>query len=145
MEKAERIFLISCVAGKKPNSAPAAELYTSVWFTKARGLVEATGAPWFILSAEYGLVAPDSVIASYECTLNKMSAADRRTWADRVRLQMEMDLPTADEIVILAGQRYRENLVSWLRLRYAKVNIPMQGLGIGKQLQWMDNASANGS
>lgn len=145
MEKAEKIFLVSCVAGKKPDPVPAAELYTSVWFTKARKLVEATGAHWFILSAEYGLVAPDSVIASYERTLNRMSAADRRTWADRVLQQMEMDLPAAAEVVILAGHRYRENLVSWLRQRYAKVTIPMQGLRIGKQLQWMDNASANGS
>jgi hypothetical protein len=30
------------------------------WFLKSRRYVEQSGAPWFILSAEYGLVPPDN-------------------------------------------------------------------------------------
>ncbi len=40
--------------------------------------MERTGAPWFILSAEYGLLSPETEIAPYERTLNTMSVSDRR-------------------------------------------------------------------
>ncbi len=106
----KRVFLVSCVAGKKAGRNRAADLCTSAWFIKARKLVEATGAPWFILSAEHGLLDPDTVIGPYDKTLNTMSAAGQRAWAERVQHQMDTELPEADKIVILAGQRYRQYL-----------------------------------
>lgn len=39
--------------------------------------------PWFILSAEYGLLEPDAEVEPYERTLNTMSVSDRREWARR--------------------------------------------------------------
>lgn len=55
----ERAFyLISCVSRKRSAPAQARDLYTSDWFLKAREYVESTGSPWFILSAEHGLVPP---------------------------------------------------------------------------------------
>jgi hypothetical protein len=49
----------------------------SDWFLKARHYVDQSGAPWFILSAEYGLVPPDQVISPYERTLNTMPVLAR--------------------------------------------------------------------
>jgi len=43
-------------------------LYISDWFLKARRYAEASGCDWLILSAQYGLVAPDRVIAPYNRT-----------------------------------------------------------------------------
>lgn len=137
-----RVILISCVARKRAKPVRAAELYTSPWFTKARALVEASGEPWFILSAEHGLLSPDVVVAPYERTLNTMSAGDRREWARRVQQQMDGRLPTADEVVVLAGKRYREHLLEYLEARFSKVILPMEGLTIGRQLSWLDNASS---
>jgi len=139
LAKAEKIFLVSCVAGKRPDAAPAANLYTSAWFIKARRLVEATGAPWFILSAEHGLVAPDTVISPYNRTLNTMGVSERRAWAERVRNQMEAELPDAEEIVLLAGLRYREHLMPSLQQRFRRVTVPMERLPIGRQLSWLTN------
>ena len=136
------VFLVSCVAGKRSKAAAAADLYTSAWFVKARAFVEATGDPWFILSAEHGLLGPEKVIEPYERTLNTMSAADRRSWAQKVREQMEENLPDVGEVVVLAGNRYRENLMPYLRRRFPKVTVPMEGLTIGRQLNWLDNAAA---
>jgi hypothetical protein len=48
---------------------------------KARDYVESTHSPWFILSAEHGLVSPDLILAPYERTLNAMSALERKAWA----------------------------------------------------------------
>jgi hypothetical protein len=140
-EGSRRLFLVSCVSQKKGHPAPAADLYVSAWFRKARGLVEATGSPWFILSAEHGLLPPHVVVAPYERTLNRMSAADRRAWANRVREQIVAMAPTSDEVVVLAGARYREHLLPWLRERFGKVTIPMEGLPIGHQLNWMTHVA----
>ncbi len=80
----------------------------------ARGLVEKTDQPWFILSAKYGLVLPDTIIPPYEQTLSTMGVVNRRAWASRVTQQMEEILPEADEVVVLAGVKYRENLIEYL-------------------------------
>jgi len=74
--------------------------------------------------------------------LNTMSAPERRSWAEQVQKQMNATLPDADEVVVLAGNRYRENLMSYLRKRFPKVTVPMDGLTIGRQLNWLDNAAA---
>jgi hypothetical protein len=56
---ATTIYLVSCVSQKRKQACPARELYVSDWFLKARHYTETSGCGWFILSAEYGLVAPD--------------------------------------------------------------------------------------
>lgn len=142
---ADRLYLVACVSGKRDAPTPARELYTSDWFRKARAYVEATEVPWFILSAEHGLVQPDTVISPYERTLNSMSARERRDWADRVREQMDAVLPDADEIVLLAGERYRELLMDYLRARSRRLSVPMEGMRIGEQLRWLAAAGAAGS
>lgn len=102
--------------------------------------MEGTGEPWFILSAEHGLLSPKTTIGPYNKTLNTMSTAERKAWAKRVQQQMDDVLPEADEIIILAGSRYRENLIEYLRLRSPKITVPMEGLTIGRQLKWLKNA-----
>lgn len=137
MKTDHRIYLVSCVSRKKSHPAPAQNLYVSDWFKKARAYVLKSGSPWFILSAKHGLVHPDEILAPYEQTLNNMRAAERRAWAEKVQHQMETMLPDADEIVLFAGQRYREYIEHWLRGRFASVQVPMLGLPIGKQLRWL--------
>ena len=83
------LYLVSCVGQKLSVPAPAADLYTSAWFRKARSYVAESGEPWFILSAKYGLVHPDKVIEPYDVTLNTMPVADRREWARSVLGDLE--------------------------------------------------------
>jgi hypothetical protein len=130
------VFLVSCVSRKRTTPSPARDLYTSDWFLKAREFVEATGSPWFILSAEYGLVHPDALIAPYERTLNRMRAPERRHWAQRVLAALEPKLAGVARVVVFAGERYREHLVPELRRRCPRVDIPLERLGIGEQLHW---------
>ena len=58
------VYLVSCVGKKRSCAAPARELYASDWFQKARDYVESSGSPWFILSAEHGMISPDQIISS---------------------------------------------------------------------------------
>jgi hypothetical protein len=135
------VYLISCVKTKQPFRCQAKDLYISDFFSKARNHAEASKGSWFILSAEYGLLSPDRMVAPYERTLNKMPKRDREAWAQKVLLQIEAELPDLKRVVFLAGERYRENLVHPLRARGVKVAIPMEGLGIGKQLRWLKQNS----
>ena len=110
---------------------------TSPWFRKARTYADGTGQPWFILSAQYGLVHPDEMIAPYDLTLNTMPVVERRRWASRVLTQLEPHLNGIKSVTFLAGRRYREFLEPSLRSRGLVVSIPMEGLRIGEQLSWL--------
>ena len=144
MSEMDPVYLVSCVSKKRSNRAPARDLYLSDWFIKARTYVEATGASWFILSAEHGLVAPDDLLEPYEKTLNTMSVSDRRRWAEKVINQMSEKMPKAKSVVFLAGQRYREFLVDHLRNQGVSVEVPMRGLRIGEQLAWLSAQMKDG-
>ena len=130
-------YLVSCVARKLDTPSPAKDLYTSAWFRKARAYVESTESPWYILSAEYGLLDPERVVEPYEKTLNTMGIRDRRFWAERVFSQLEAVGVTDGRLSFLAGQRYREFLVPRLRGIGIEVEVPMAGLRIGEQLRWL--------
>lgn len=85
------------------------------------------------------MVRPGEMLSPYERTLNTMGVAERRAWAIKVKAQMAATLPAADKIVVLAGQRYREFLMDYLRQRAGAVEVPMEELTIGKQLSYLAN------
>ena len=131
------LYLVSCVSKKRDQACPAKDLYISTWFRKARAYVELCGNPWFILSAEYGLLDPTTVIGPYERTLNTMPVAERRAWAERVVDQLHEVLNGFDRIVILAGARYREFIIQDLSKMVTEIDVPLEGLRIGEQLSWL--------
>ena len=130
-----RVALVSCVKSKRAAPAAARDLYTSPLFRGMRRYAEKNADTWFVLSAQHGLVHPTQVLEPYERTLNRLGKAERLQWATLVQRQLlEMLLPGA-EVVILAGVRYRESLVPFLRDRGFSVTIPLEGLSFGRQLQ----------
>jgi hypothetical protein len=134
------LHLVACVAGKLDRPAPAAELYSSDWFKKARAYVEAIGAPWRILSAEHGLVHPEDVIEPYNTTLGGLEHDwQRLAWGDRVCTGLWDLVPAGGEIVFLAGQLYRDAITAQpcASARRWRWSTPMQGLGIGEQKAWL--------
>lgn len=133
------LCLVSCVSKKQVHPAPAKELYISDWFMKVRTLVETQGWPWFILSAQHGLVDPDKEITRYKKTLNTMRAAERRAWANDVMRALEGRLDGVRSVVVFAGEKYREFLVPEMQRRGVQVHVPMEGLQIGKQLAWLND------
>ena len=130
-------YLVSCVGKKKSRPAWAEEFYTSSWFLKARADVESTGMPWFVRSAEHGLLSPGQRVSPYEKTLHRMALVDRRLWAQRVLRQLDAAGVVDGRVVFLAGQRYRAFLAPRLVAQGLEVEVPMEGLGIGQQLRWL--------
>ena len=138
-----RVALVSCVKSKQMTFAPACELYTSDLFRKMRDYARANADDWFILSAEHGLLHPDHVIAPYEKTLNRMPVRERLAWAERVKQQLLEVLPEGAEIIILAGERYREHLIPFLKQNGFLVSVPMDGLSFGRQLQFLKGSETD--
>jgi len=135
--------LISCVSKKLDRPAPAKDLYTSTLFKSAYQYATSLKPDTiFVLSAKYGLLSCDKVIAPYDETLNDMKARQVEAWAKRVltELAQRTDLEK-DHFVFLAGDKYRKYLVPHLR----HYRIPMEGLRIGKQLSWLKSKVSNGS
>ena len=131
------LVLVSCVKSKGPHAAPARELYTSAWFTKARDLMETSGARWFVLSSLYHLVSPETVIEPYDYTLNTLGVRERKAWAKKVLEQLEPQLDGTRRIVMFAGQRYREFPIQPLERLGIAVEVPMENLRQGQQLAWL--------
>lgn len=136
-----RIGLISCVKSKLPVSAAARDLYVSPLFRGMRTYVEINCDRWFILSAQHGLLSPDHVINPYEKTLLKMPVHERRQWGQRVQTQLLAVLRPRSEVMILAGERYREEIASFLVEQGHRVTVPMSGKKLGAQLSWLKEQS----
>jgi Family of unknown function (DUF6884) len=74
------VVLIGCVQAKRAVACPAAELFASPLFEGRRRYAVASGLPWYILSAKFGLLAPEDVIGPYDVYLADQSPAYRKAW-----------------------------------------------------------------
>jgi hypothetical protein len=135
----KRIVLVSCVKSKSTISMPAKDLYISDLFKKSSAYAKLIGDSWYILSAKYGLLSPDQVIEPYEKTLNKMGVEERKSWAKNVMSDLAKIVTPGDEVVFLAGVKYRKNLIQPLKKMGSKISVPMEGLSFGNQLKWLKN------
>ena len=145
---AHRVGLVGCVKSKRAIPAPARDLYTSALFKGRRRYVEASCDRWFVLSAEHGLVAPDRVLAPYDVTLKGASVGRKREWTTQVIGRLLSELGDFGDRVfeVHAGADYLAGgLVEQLRSRGAAVELPTQGLSMGRQLAFYRDAVRAGS
>ncbi|WP_084555356.1 DUF6884 domain-containing protein [[Phormidium ambiguum] IAM M-71] len=132
-----RIGLIACVSKKRKETSPASELYISQWFKAAKKYILSMEIDYFILSAKHGILHPTQTIEPYDQSLYHLSALEHRQWSEIVVKQLIAIAPPPAELIILAGKRYRQGIVEPLQKAGYNITIPLQGLGIGKQLQWL--------
>lgn len=133
-----KVCLIACVQSKLNYKAPASELYTSPLFQKASAHASRNFDRWYILSAKHGLLEPDEIIAPYNMALNNMYRDKRKKWSLIVFEKLKNKLSPGDEITILAGYYYRQDIVPLLKESGYRVKVPMEGLSIGWQLRWLN-------
>lgn len=138
------IYLIACVSKKRSSPIIAELMYQSDWFLKARAYAKTHADSWYILSAKYGLLSPQTLIEPYDKTLAKgMLKAERIHWAEQVYKDLLSEIEQDDKLIFLAGNKYREYLVPKLEESGYQVEIPMLGLGIGQQLAWLKSELVN--
>lgn len=135
------VVLIACVKEKQTSPAAARDLYRSPLFTRARSYAEGTGLPWFILSGEHGLVAPDEWLAPYERRLKDTPSAFREAWGEWVteRLELLVGSLAGKTVEVHAGESYLSVLRSPLQAKGADVTEPLVGLRMGERLAWYGN------
>jgi hypothetical protein len=128
-----KIVLISCSSKKLPQRTLARDLYIGPLFKKhLQYALKLAPDKIFILSAKYGLVELDEEIDTYDLTLNTMSTREMRHWAVGVLHQLSQHADIEHDVfVFLAGAKYRKYLASHM----AHVEVPLEGLPIGRQLQ----------
>jgi uncharacterized HhH-GPD family protein len=101
--------------------------------------VERTCDRWFVLSAKYGLLDPETVIDTYDVTLTKASEQAKREWSEGVLSALEVELGELRglEFECHAGAAYLDHgVVAGLRARGASVERPTDGLPLGRQLSF---------
>ena len=136
-----KIVLIQCCSQKNNIRDKAINVYASPLFKYSLAYAKSLSPDMiFILSAKYEIITPDTIISDYNMTLNKMSLPDRKRWAYMVLqyLDTHTRLKT-DEYIILAGQKYREYLIPYMN----HYRIPLEGMGIGYQLQYLKHQVLN--
>lgn len=130
------VALVACCKEKLPHAAPARELYRSPLFRFSLAYAERAADKVLILSAKLGVVDPDRVIEPYDLTLTEMPVAELRAWRARVGRQLADVLGPLDVVTMVAGRLYEPEL------RVAYVHRPLQGMGIGRRLQWLKARAA---
>ncbi len=128
-----RIVLVSCVKRKQKSSAKAKDLYTSTLFqSNLQYAYRLKPDVIYILSAKYGLVDLDQVIAPYDMTLNTMFESEKKTWARKVLDSLKQKANLEEDLfILLAGDNYRKYLIPELK----HYEIPLEGLSFGRQLR----------
>ena len=123
-----RVVLVTCVrarcrAGRREGSLSSAR------FRKARAYAERTGNPWFILSAEHGLVGPDEWLAPYERYLPDTPRPYRTAWGEWVVVRLDLLVGgLAGTVVELhAGESYAQPIVATTRAARGCGRAPFAG------------------
>ncbi|MYC90474.1 MAG: hypothetical protein F4X15_03300 [Gemmatimonadetes bacterium] len=142
------ILLIGCVKGKLEwaSRVAAKDLYVSALWRCRRKYAEQSGIPWFILSAKYGLVNPETRIAWYDLSLGDLPAAQRRAWSHRVVDALVSRYPSVEGKVVEvhAGKDYVDyGLESGLTDAGMIVQRPLLGIPIGRHLGWYRERGAS--
>lgn len=147
-EDLRTIALVGCGKMKLDVAAPARDLYTSPLFKAARAYVEGTGFydEWYILSAQHGLVHPDTVLEPYDRKMPTLRA-ERERWTanvDRAIGQRSHGWVASVhggfvQLDAFAGDAYTAYLRGRMhhigRERYMLTE-PLAGLQIGERLRW---------
>lgn len=134
-----KIALISCTKLKQNYRCEAQEMYKpSQLFSKILRYIKIQNYDkWFILSAKYELLKPNEIIEPYNISLNNMNKKEKIHWSNNVFKQLIKYKP--DLIDFYAGENYRKYLIPLIEDENIIYYIPLKGLGIGKQMQWLNN------
>lgn len=131
-----KFTIVGCSAKKHTDSAPAEQFYQGQLFQAAVKYCKTNGREWNILSAKQGLVLPHWRIHPYDLKISELTEAERYYLITRVRFALNSRVSFRDTLELLCGRDYCAVIEEAAAGRW-QISRPMQGLGIGYQLQWL--------
>lgn len=147
------LVIVGCGSAKADRRRAAKNLYTSTYFQKKRAYAETVGDEWLILSAQHGLIEPETTVAPYDTSIEDLDSEARDGWADGVGWTLgewvahaRADDHTIERVDVLLGRRYCDPLRErgvFEALSDVPVAFPFQEHdlgGIGEQLAWLEAA-----
>lgn len=105
-----RIALIGCGSAKLSTPAKAKDLYCGPIFKITRLCAERISNSWFIISAKYGVISPNTIIMPYDYQLSQMSTEARLRWANGINNVLARIIPKNAHVIGLAAARYLEHI-----------------------------------
>lgn len=127
-----KIGLVGCSKTKLSTPAPARHLYQGQLFKKSAIYCEMVYDGLIILSAKYGALYPETVVAPYDVTITDMNAKQAQEWAIKTAGQLESMCNENTIFFIHAGKRYQ--IIEEHLHRCVVVATPTGG--IGSKLKW---------
>lgn len=151
MRDVTALVIVGCGSAKHDGVLPAKEKYSSPYFSLKRSYAEAVGTEWAILSAEHGLIDPETEIDDYDRSVSEMPASRRAAWGNAAGTSivarcadMESDGRRPDELHLLLGSDYKTPIsetVDWLAGQGIRIVDPFAGTsGIHEQQSLLSDA-----
>ncbi len=103
----KKAYIVPCTSkkiwdkpGDHPECVPAKDAYKYYRFPRWTGHAEKSGADWFILSSEYGLIPPDTLIKNY--TRGIRNACADQVFRDKLRWQSNtLEFSCFDRVILV--------------------------------------------
>lgn len=133
-------IILGCVKTKRAHPAKAKDLYASPMFAKRRRYAESSGLPWFVFSAEHGIIDPELVIAPYDVVMSRLPVEQVHAKGRQAVDQLEALVGPlrGKTFEIHAGASYVRAIKGPLASRGATLSNPLGRLRFGPQLHWYD-------
>lgn len=136
------------VWNKFPDTGPAAarDAYTGTQFRVARRYAEAHGSTWFVLSAKYGFISPETLIENYDVAFSKLINGYYRPVemagqvSEGVLNSQARQIAAANpnrEIVCLVADAYRVKIERAFAGLPVTLKFPIAGLRQHAMMAWM--------
>jgi hypothetical protein len=124
-----RVVLVGSSGAVADGVQPASRLFRSSGFARARAHAEASGHPWFVLSAKHGLLDPDDVVGPFDVLFGDQSLAYRTAWGEWVAAQLADRVRLTGAVVeVHGGVDFAQPLRAPLARRGAVLDIPLPGM-----------------
>ncbi len=122
--------------------ALAENMFRSGLFKRAKHYAQTHAHQWYILSARYGLLEPNTLISPYSLTIDTLSSAERFQIAQQIMSAfIRHPLTTHDRVIVLAKSTYREVLAPVFQGRNIRAEYPLEGKGVVQQMRWLEAAA----
>lgn len=134
-----KVGLLATARKKSHHPAPVTEFYVSPLFKKSVRYARQVYDRIYFYNAKDGLLLPDRIMHPYDVSIRTFSIRQRRIWGIQV-IRALSDYENLDDVSLYlhGGKIYRAYLEPELKRLGLLYSVPLEGMSIGRQLQWYD-------